>query len=249
MFTILSCSPSSVAFGTPWLGFMEDEFDWGRKKSAWSLGILVLLIGLPTVYFYNEGVFGEYDYWAGTVALVVFALAESLLYSIYGIHRGWNELNNGSDIHIPGIFKPIMRYITPVLLLFVFITSLVTPLNNDWSSAWSRLMQKGEWKLDANSIIGKITNQGIEANRSYFSNYLESDIDGLVIAVETSEKGKKSILLGTVRSYYRNEASQVILITPNRTRPVKYQSFDSLTTTDTYDIPAKARILVVSGIQ
>ena len=238
---------SSVAFGTPWLGFMEDEFDWGRKRAAWSLGGLILLIGLPTVYFYDEGVFGEYDYWAGTVALVIFALAESLLFSIYGINRGWNELNNGSDIRIPGIFKPIMRYITPVLLLFVFITSLVTPINNDWSSAWSRLKEKREWNLDANSIIGKISNLGIKANRSYFSEYLESDIDGSVMAIKISEKGKKSLVLGTLKSYYRNEANQVILITQNRTKPLKYNSFDSLTTTNTYAIPAKARILLVTG--
>ena len=67
------------------------------------------------------------------------------------------------------------------------------------------------------------------------------------MAIEVSEKGKKSLVLGTLKSYYRNEANQVILITQNRTKPLKYNSFDSLTTTNTYAIPAKARILLVTG--
>jgi SNF family Na+-dependent transporter len=66
---------SSLAMGTPWMGFLQDEFKWSRKNAALSFGIIVLILGLPTVLFFNEGVFDEYDYWAGTVSLVVFALA------------------------------------------------------------------------------------------------------------------------------------------------------------------------------
>ncbi|MBK5286792.1 MAG: sodium-dependent transporter, partial [Bacteroidia bacterium] len=68
---------SSLAMGTPWMGFMQDEFNWGRNKGAWSFGLIVLILGLPTVFFFKQGVFDEYDYWAGTVSLVIFALAES----------------------------------------------------------------------------------------------------------------------------------------------------------------------------
>jgi hypothetical protein len=32
---------------------------------------MILVLGLPTVIFFKEGVFDEYDYWAGTVSLVV----------------------------------------------------------------------------------------------------------------------------------------------------------------------------------
>jgi hypothetical protein len=31
---------------------------------------MILVLGLPTLFF-KEGVFDEYDYWAGTVSLVV----------------------------------------------------------------------------------------------------------------------------------------------------------------------------------
>ena len=90
---------------------------------------LVLLMGLPTVFFFKQGVFDEYDYWAGTVSLVVFALAESIIFSYrFGIEKGWAELNSGSDMIVPLIFKPIIKYVTPLLLLIVFISSLVTHL-------------------------------------------------------------------------------------------------------------------------
>jgi SNF family Na+-dependent transporter len=43
-------------------------------------GAMILVLGLPTVIFFKEGVFDEYDYWAGTVSLVVFAMFETILF-------------------------------------------------------------------------------------------------------------------------------------------------------------------------
>jgi len=116
---------SSLAMGTPCMGFMEDEFKWGREKSAWAFGGVVLLLGLPTVLFFNEGVFDEYDYWAGTVSLVVFALAEVILFSwVFGIDKGWKEITTGADIKVPTVYKFIIKFVTPLFLTAVFIGSL-----------------------------------------------------------------------------------------------------------------------------
>ncbi|MCS6934697.1 MAG: sodium-dependent transporter [Chitinophagales bacterium] len=116
---------SSLAMGTPWMGFMQDEFDWSREKGAWTFGVLVLLLGLPCVIFFNEGVFDEFDYWAGTVSLVILALAEVVLFAwVFGIEKGWREINEGADIRIPSAYKYIIKYITPLLLGAVFIGSL-----------------------------------------------------------------------------------------------------------------------------
>lgn len=154
---------SSLAMGTPWMGFMEDEFKWGRRKSAWSFGAIVLLLGLPTVFFYNQGVFNEYDYWAGTVSLVVFALAESILFAwIFGMKKGWKEINDGGDIKVPIIYKFIIKFVTPFLLLFVFIGSLFKPVNNDWQLAYHNLFTGHGWALDNSSIIKQILNSGLK---------------------------------------------------------------------------------------
>ena len=116
---------SSLAMGTPWMGFMQDEFNWSKVKGAWSFGALALLMGLPTVIFYKQGLFDQYDYWAGTVSLVVFAFLETILFSyIFGIKKGWVEINRGADIKIPGIYKYIILIVTPLLLGAVLVTSI-----------------------------------------------------------------------------------------------------------------------------
>ena len=116
---------SSLAMGTPCMGFMQDEFAWSREKSAWTFGLVILILGLPTVLFFNYGVFDEYDYWAGTVSLVIFALVETILFAwIFGINKAWHEITNGADIKVPNIMKFIIKFVTPLFLGFVFIMSV-----------------------------------------------------------------------------------------------------------------------------
>ena len=154
---------SSLAMGTPWMGFMQDEFKWKREKSAYSFGLIVLILGLPTVLFYQQGVFDQYDYWAGTVSLVVFALLETIVFAwIFGIDKGWNEINTGADIRLPVIFKYIIKYVTPVLLLFVFVGSVFTPVGNDWQAAFANLFSGQGWALDNGSLIKQLTNSGLK---------------------------------------------------------------------------------------
>lgn len=155
---------SSLAMGTPWMGFMKDEFGWDKVKGAVSFGLIALAMGLPTVLFYQYGYFDEYDYWAGTVSLVIFASFEIILFAwVFGMDNAWSELNRGADIHIPLIYKHIIKYVTPVLLLMVFIGALFTPAGNDWSGAISALMDGQLFSLDSSSLISKMTHEDIKA--------------------------------------------------------------------------------------
>jgi NSS family neurotransmitter:Na+ symporter len=116
---------SSLAMGTPVMGFLQDEFGWKRGSSALAFGGIVFLLGLPTVLFFNYGVFDEYDYWAGTVSLVVFALFEIILFAwVFGMKKGWREITDGSDIKVPNVFKFIIKYVTPILLICVFLGAI-----------------------------------------------------------------------------------------------------------------------------
>lgn len=163
---------SSLAMGTPWIGFMRDEFKWNQKKGAWAFGLVTLIMGLPTVFFFQQGVFDEYDYWAGTVSLVVFALAETFLFAwIFGMDKGWKEINQGGDIKVPNIYKFIIKWITPFLLLFVFLGSLITPENNDWMNALSN-----GWVLDNSSILKQLTQSGLKAQIAATTDPLQKSI-------------------------------------------------------------------------
>jgi len=125
---------SSLAMGTPCMGFLQDEFGWKRKNAAWMFGLTVFILGLPTVFFFNQGVFDEYDYWAGTVSLVVFALAEIILFAwVFGMDKGWAEINQGGDIQAPKIYRFIIKFVTPLLLGIIFIRSIpdiITKISN-----------------------------------------------------------------------------------------------------------------------
>jgi hypothetical protein len=116
---------SSLAMGTPWMGFMRDEFNWSRMKGALSFAVIVCVLGLPTVLFYKQGVFDEFDYWVGTVGLVLAGLLEIILFSwVFGIEKGWAEITRGADIRVPIFFKFVLKYITPLIIIFVFVGSL-----------------------------------------------------------------------------------------------------------------------------
>lgn len=169
---------SSLAMGTPWVGFMKDEFNWNQKKSAWSFGLLVLVFGLPTVLFFKQGVFDEYDYWAGTIALVVFALLETIVFAwIFGINKGWKELMEGADIKIFPIYKYIILIVTPALLIWVFASNIP-------------------------AIYSNITHENI-ANKEYFSDkfYVEAfpndDIENPVVATVDSVSADKKFVSAT----------------------------------------------------
>ena len=154
---------SSLAMGMPWMSFLQDHFNWRKKPAAWSFGIIVFMVGLPTVLFYRQGVFDEFDYWAGTVSLVLLAMFEIILFGwVFGIKRGWEEINLGADIDVPKIFRFIIRYITPLLLLVVFIGTLITPLDNNWLAAFGNLSEGNSWILDNSSLIKQITNAGLK---------------------------------------------------------------------------------------
>ena len=166
---------SSLAMGSPWVGFMQDEFKFSLNKAAWSFGLVTLIVGMPTVLFYQEGVFDQYDYWAGTVGLVFFGLVEAILFSwVWGVDKGWEEISRGSDITLPKIYKPILKYVTPTILVLVFTLSLISPKGNDWKGALTN-----GWEFDSSSIIGQLQNVDIKHNRQAWANYFESEVAGV----------------------------------------------------------------------
>lgn len=237
---------SSLAMGTPWLSFMEDEYGWSRRKGAWSFGLLVLIMGLPTVLFFQNGVFDEYDYWAGTVSLVVFALAESILFAwIFGINKGWDELLHGADYIPPRIFRPIIKYVTPLLLLFVFVGALFTPKGNDWQRALS-----GDWQLDESSIIGQLRHQGVDINRTWFADQYQSDVEGLVTAIrQDSATGKSALVIADTARFYtlKSEGAKVFAVKADKPLPAGATQFDSLVVVKTYPLAAGQAPLVKVG--
>ena len=170
---------SSLAMGTPCMSFLIDEFNWKRKYAALGFGITILIFGLPTVFFFEQGVFDEYDYWAGTVSLVCLAMLESVLFAwVFGLKKGWKEITDGADIKVPTIFKFIIKWVTPIMLIFVFTASLIRPANDEWS----KVGFKG-WELHHESIIAQLKHDGIGPNSKYFTDKFYSETDGVIDSI------------------------------------------------------------------
>ncbi len=179
---------SSLAMGTPILSFMQDEFNWSRKNSALVFGGAVTALGLPTVFFFQQGVLDEYDYWAGTVSLVVFAMLEIILFSwVFGIKNGWKEITAGADIRIPIVYKFIIKWITPFILIIVFFGSLVRPVNDEWSK-----VSISHWPLHKESIIGQLIHKDIGPNKAYITNKFYAEFEGVIDSVY--QAGHKTIM-------------------------------------------------------
>lgn len=182
---------SSLAMGTPLMGFLQGEFGWKRSSSALAFGVIILVLGLPTVFFFQEGVFDEYDYWAGTVSLFVFAMLEAVLFSwVFGVERGWKELTAGADIKLPTFYKYILKYVTPVLLIAVFLGSVVRPENDDWNV----IANGGKWEFHNESLIGQILHSGSGPNTEYFADKLYAEKDGVIDSIY-NDKGRNFIRL------------------------------------------------------
>ncbi len=153
---------SSLAMGQPVMAFMQDEFKQSRNRSALTFGFWTFLLALPCILFFSAGAFNEFDWWAGSVALVIFALGESLIFAYaFGIDRGWEEITRGADIVVPRFFRFVIKYVTPLFLLLVFLGTLVKPLGGDFIAAFQRLGRGESWSFDGESIIGSIAHVGV----------------------------------------------------------------------------------------
>jgi len=111
---------SSVAMLTPIVAFFREEFGARRETVAWSLGVVCFAFGLMHIVWLGHGFLDEWDYWAGTFGLVVVAVLETVVFVwIFGPERAWASIHQGADIRIPGVFKFVMTYVTPLYLMVI----------------------------------------------------------------------------------------------------------------------------------
>jgi SNF family Na+-dependent transporter len=158
---------SSLAMGQPVMAFAEDEFKVRRTHAAVIFGLSTFVLGFVCVWLYPGGALDEYDFWIGTFSLVLFALLEAFIFAyIFGMDRGWEEITRGADMVVPRLFRYVIKYVTPVFLLVVFVGALIKPAG-DWMQAFESLFNGGGWPFADDSVIGKVLHVG-ETEYSWF---------------------------------------------------------------------------------
>ncbi len=113
---------SSVAMASPAVSFLEDEFEWPRRKAVNAVFVALTGCMAMVVAFFKYGFLDELDFWAGTFGLVVFAVIEIVMFSwVFGVERGFAELEKGADLKVPRVLKVVLKYVTPLYLLGILV--------------------------------------------------------------------------------------------------------------------------------
>ena len=119
----LAAITSSLSMLQPGIAFLEEGLGLKRKQSVTLLGLITALGCLFVIYFSGDlKALDTIDFWAGTFLLFVMATVLIITFGwILGLEKGWAEAHRGAELAIPGVFKVIMKYISPLYLLVIFL--------------------------------------------------------------------------------------------------------------------------------
>jgi SNF family Na+-dependent transporter len=118
----LAAITSSISMLQPVIAFLEEGLGLRRHASATLLGLITAFGTAFVVYFSKDlAALDTFDFWVGTMLIVVLALVQSILYGwIFGIERGDEELHRGAHMRVPRFVQWVLKFVTPVFLLGIF---------------------------------------------------------------------------------------------------------------------------------
>ena len=122
----LAAITSSLSMLQPVMSFIEEGLGLNRIGAAVLLST-VALGGSAFVVYYSEGLgaLDNIDFWCGTFLIVVLATIQSIIYGwVFGTDKGHKELKSGALIGVPGFLPFMLKYVTPVFLLVILITTI-----------------------------------------------------------------------------------------------------------------------------
>ena len=111
---------SAVAITQPTVALIQESFGASRRTAVFAAGTALLVLSGPT--FWLDGALGEFDFWAGTYALLLFGFAEAIIFAwIFGIDRGWAELMRGAQSAVPPMVGFVLKWITPLFIGVILV--------------------------------------------------------------------------------------------------------------------------------
>ncbi len=124
----LAAVTSAISMLQPGIAYLEEYLKIGRKQSVATLFLIVASGSFIVAWFSRELLAMDVlNFWAGTVTPVVFALVMIYLFSRkWGVDKGFREIDAGAAIRLPRIFKYIIKYVSPLFLIIILISSLMS---------------------------------------------------------------------------------------------------------------------------
>jgi len=119
----LAAVTSSLSMLQPGIAFLEESLSIRRRESV---AILVFLTGMGSmfVWYFSRDLkaLDTIDFWVGTFMIFIQGSLMIILFAwVVGIEKGFQEAHRGATIRIPGIFRPIMKYMAPSYLAAIFV--------------------------------------------------------------------------------------------------------------------------------
>lgn len=118
----LAAITSSLSMLQPGIAFLEEALAIGRRQSVAILGFITA-VGCGLVVWFSKDLkaLDTLDFWIGTFLIFILATIQIIVFSwVFGVDRGLRAAHQGAAIRIPGIFRPIMKFICPAFLLAIF---------------------------------------------------------------------------------------------------------------------------------
>jgi NSS family neurotransmitter:Na+ symporter len=113
---------SQLALTFPLITFLEDELKWPHKKAVAATCGLVFLAAHVPILGLKAGALDEIDFWAGTFGVSLFAFVEIVIFIwLFSPEKAWDEMHKGAQVHIPRLFFWVLKYVTPLYLLVLFV--------------------------------------------------------------------------------------------------------------------------------
>ncbi|MEQ9825213.1 MAG: sodium:calcium symporter [Puniceicoccaceae bacterium] len=119
----LAAVTSSLSMLQPGIAFLEEALTLNRRQSVAILGAITSMGTLFVVYFSESlKALDTLDFWVGTFMIFVLATFQIILFGwVWGVKDGLEEAADGATIQIPRFFGFVMKWITPLFLLVVFV--------------------------------------------------------------------------------------------------------------------------------
>jgi neurotransmitter:Na+ symporter, NSS family len=132
----LAAITSSLAMLQPVIAFLEEGLGMRRHASVAFLALISALGSLLVAYFSQGRVaLDTFDFWGGTMLLLVLATTQSILYGwVLGIERGEREAHAGAHLRIPSFVQYILKYVSPLFLLAILVGSIITDGRSYWNT-------------------------------------------------------------------------------------------------------------------
>jgi len=139
LFMSFAAMSTVVAVFENLMAFTMDEWNWTRKKAAVTNGVIVAVLSIPCALGFNvwssfqplgEGS-AVIDLWDFIVSMNLLPIGSLIFVFFCGYKFAWGwdnfieEANEGKGMRYPVWIKPYVRYVLPLIILYVFVQGYI----------------------------------------------------------------------------------------------------------------------------